>query len=85
MSLKGNGAAKSWVLWLNTVLTMIAAFIGGRLWDKVDRINDTQIKNDTEFRDKLELLVEKQNSISREHHVIFQRLDKLDKLDKLKP
>lgn len=79
---KGNGAAKSWLLWVNTILTLMAAFIGGRLWDKIDRINDTQINNDREFRDKIELLIEKQNSISREHHVIFQRLDKFEKQTK---
>lgn len=76
---RGNGAAKSWLLWVNTVLTLMAAFIGGRLWDKIDRINDIQIKNDTELRDKIEALIERQNSISREHHVIFQRLDKFEK------
>ena len=79
MGTRGNGAAKSWLLWVNTILTLMAAFIGGRLWDKIDRINDTQINNDREFRDKIELLIEKQNSISREHHVIFQRLDKIEK------
>ena len=79
---RGNGAAKSWLLWVNTILTMAAAFIGGRLWDKIDRINDIQIKSDTELRDKIEALIERQNSISREHHVIFQRLDKIEKLPK---
>lgn len=81
--MKGNGAAKSWLLWLNTILTAGATFIGGRLWDKIDRLNDAEIRYEERVKaidETLSTLSKKQDSISREHHAIFQRLDKLDKI-----
>lgn len=75
MSVKGNGAAKSWLLWVNTILTAGAAFIGGRLWDKIDHLNNQQIR----YEEKVDAMYKQQQAISREHHAIFQRLDKIDK------
>lgn len=75
MKNSGNGS-KQWLLWINTILTAGAAFIGGRLWDKIDRLNDAEIKSQIE----LKALADKQTQISREHHAIFQRLDKIEKL-----
>lgn len=74
MKTPGNGS-KQWLLWVNTILTAGAAFIGGRLWDKIDRLNDAEIRSQME----LKVLSNRQAEISREHQAIFHRLDKLDR------
>lgn len=72
--MRSNGS-KQWLLWINTILTAGAAFIGGRLWDKIDKVNDAQIRNETEIKELSRRSVE----ISREHHDLFRRLDQLTK------
>ena len=82
---RGNGAAKSWLLWVNTALTAGAAFIGTRLWDKLDRLNDQEIRYEEKVKlidESIQNLIKKNDAISREHHAIFLRLDKLDKVPK---
>ena len=77
--------SKQWLLWVNTALTAAAAFIGGRLWDKLDRLNDAEIRYEERVKEidrEIQSLNEKQDHISIEHHAIFERLDRLDKLPK---
>lgn len=67
--------SKQWLLWVNTILTGVAAFIGQRLWDKIDHLNNDQIR----YEERVDNMLKTQEHISKEHHEIFQRLDRLDK------
>lgn len=80
--MKGNGE-KQWLLWINTILTGGAAFILSQIWFKVERVNEAQIRYEERVNSVTEAITnlnKKQDSISREHHAIFLRLDRIEKL-----
>lgn len=88
--MKDPNGSKQVLLWINTLLTAActllaggAGFIGTQLWIKIDRLNDSEIRYEEKVKnieDAITNLNKKQDSISREHHAIFLRLDRIEKL-----